>query len=660
MQYLFRPTSKVVRLCTVALVIAGLLLTSGPTAYAQEDVSEANKAVVASYFEALNAQDIDALGEVIDQIIAPGYVEHVGAEETVYDDLDTLKDAWVGIFDMLNPVQVQIEDMIAAGDQVVTRFTVDAQDGAVEFTGIQISRLEDGKIVESWENSDELTLLTSMGLMAPVDSTPAANKEVMSLLIDEVINQKNLDAIEELYSPNVVEHNFAGEVSHEDFASIKDEYNMIFEGMPDLQITVDDMIAEGDRVVARFTETSEEAGIDVTGVLIARLEDGRIVETWDYTDMLTLFSQLGLVELPQEPELETIATGFNAPQGILVDPDGNVWVIEAGMGGEQEVEWVNPDSGAVDKAMMGDTARVVRIDADGAQTDVAALPSIFVGTEAIGGARLALLDGELYVTSGQWLGDLGPDRLDLSASVVHIAEDGTLQEAGNTWDIEAAENPGGFVVDSHPYGLTAGPDGRLWVADAGGNTLLAMDPETGEVTLEAVFDGIPGPMPNPNRDNAMEADPVPTGVAFDADGTTYVSLLPGFPFIPGSTKVVTVDADGNVADFATGLTMLTDLRMGPDGNLYAVQIGVFTEQGPMPNSGAIIRVLEGDASEVVVGGLSFPTSVDFDADGNAYVTTNGVGAPGSGEVVMVHSLVDLPGTPVAQAMEMMMQEAPAP
>jgi sugar lactone lactonase YvrE len=79
--------------------------------------------------------------------------------------------------------------------------------------------------------------------------------------------------------------------------------------------------------------------------------------------------------------------------------------------------------------------------------------------------------------------------------------------------------------------------------------------------------------------------------------------------------------------------MLTDLRMGPDGNLYAVQFGLFTEQGPQPNSGAIVRVQEGDASEVVMDGLSFPTSIDFDAEGNAYVTINGVGAPGSGQVV---------------------------
>lgn len=660
MQRLFRSTRKVIRLCAAVLVIAGLLLASGPTAYAQDDASEANKAVVTRYFEALQAQDIDALGAVLDEVIAPGYVEHFGVEETVYDDLETLIQSWADIFAAMGAFDFQVEDMIAEGDRVVTRFTVSFMDSEVEITGMQISRLEDGKIVESWENSDELTLMTAMGAVAPVDPTPEANKEILRRVAEEVYSQQDLDLVEELYAPAFVEHTPAGDFVAEDVADTQANIGEFLTAFPDIQVHIEDMIAEGDQVSARFSMTSEEFGLDVTGVYIARFEDGKIVEAWQQTDDLGMQVQLGVIELPQEPELETIATGFNGPQGILVDLDGNVWVIEAGMGGEQEVEWINPDSGAVDKAMMGDTARVVRIGADGAQTDVATLPSIFVGTEAIGGARLALLNGELYATAGQWLGDLGPDRLDLAASVVHIAEDGTLHEAGNTWDIEAAENPGRFVLDSHPYGLAAGPDGRLWIADAGGNTLLALDPETGEVSLEAVFDGIPGPMPNPLRDNAMEMDPVPTGIAFDADGTAYVSLLPGFPFIPGSTKVVTVDADGNVADFATGLTMLTDLRMGPDGNLYAVQIGIFGEQGPVPNSGAIIRVLEGDASEVVVDGLSFPTSVDFDADGNAYVTANGVGAPGSGEVVMVHSLVDLPGTPVAEAMEAMMQEPAAP
>jgi sugar lactone lactonase YvrE len=381
-----------------------------------------------------------------------------------------------------------------------------------------------------------------------------------------------------------------------------------------------------------------------------RMEEGRIAEAWDYTDLANLLAQLGVIELPPMAEPVSIAGGFNGPQGVLVDADGAVWVIDAGMGGDEEVEFFNPETEQLEISMMGDTARIVRIDPDGTQTDVAALPSILVGMEAVGGARLALLDGELYATVGAWLGENTGERPPLEAVVARILPDGTAEEAAVTWDIEEAENPDGYILESHPYGMAAGPDGRLWVADAGGNTLLAVDPDTGEVTLEAVFDGIPGPFPNPARGGAMEMDPVPTGIVFDDEGTAYVSLLPGFPFLPGSTKVVTVDADGNVADYATGLTMLTDLRAGPDGDLYAVQFGLFTEQGPVPNSGAIIRVLEGDASEIVVDGLSFPTSIDFNDAGDAYIAINGVGPPGSGEVVMVAALTDRPGVPVAEAM----------
>jgi hypothetical protein len=110
-----------------------------------------------------------------------------------------------------------------------------------------------------------------------------------------------------------------------------------------------------------------------------------------------------------------------------------------------------------------------------------------------------------------------------------------------------------------------------------------------------------------------------------------------------------VSTDGTVSDYATGLTTLTDLRFGPDGNLYAVQFGRFSQQGPQPNSGAIIRVQAGNASEVVVDGLLFPTSIAFSAAGDAFVTTGGVGAPGSGQVVQFSALTSMEGTPLAAA-----------
>ena len=110
------------------------------------------------------------------------------------------------------------------------------------------------------------------------------------------------------------------------------------------------------------------------------------------------------------------------------------------------------------------------------------------------------------------------------------------------------------------------------------------------------------------------------------------------PFLPGSAKVVRVTEDGAVSDYATDLTMLTDLQAGPDGNLYAVSMGVFTEQGPTPNSGSVIRIGEGTTSEPVLTGLSFPTGLAFAANGDAYVTINGLGPPESGEVVKYSAL----------------------
>src|SRR5690606_21111170 len=107
-----------------------------------------------------------------------------------------------------------------------------------------------------------------------------------------------------------------------------------------------------------------------------------------------------------------------------------------------------------------------------------------------------------------------------------------------------------------------------------------------------------------------------------------------------------VTPEGEVSDYAVGLTMLTDLQRGPDGELYAVQFGMFTQEGPVPNAGAIVRVREGDASEVVVGGLPFPTAIAFDDAGNAFVTVNGVGAPGSGAVARFDALTQMAGEPM--------------
>lgn len=349
---------------------------------------------------------------------------------------------------------------------------------------------------------------------------------------------------------------------------------------------------------------------------------------------LLLLSGLALAQ----PQGSTFASGFNGPMGLLVDPDGNLWVVDSGLGGEDSIEMIPPGAPEPQMLPFGMTSRIVRVAADGTQAEVAALPSVALGQEISGASRLAWLDGTLYATSGAWLESGDSERPDFIAEVVSIDPDtGEVSAVADTWAFEEANNPDGFILESHPYGIVAGPDGMLYVADAGANTLLRIDPGSGEVSLVTVFDGVPGMFPNDLRGGAQENDPVPTGVTIGDDGEMYVSFLPGFPPVPGTSKVVQVSTDGEVSDVAEGMTVLTDLQAAPDGALYAVQLAEFGEQGPAPMTGRVYRVENGEATEVL-SGLSFPTAIAFDADGNGYVTVNGLGAPGSGEVVRYEGL----------------------
>jgi hypothetical protein len=87
---------------------------------------------------------------------------------------------------------------------------------------------------------------------------------------------------------------------------LKQVFARLHRAFPDLRVTVEDVIAEGDRVVARDTVTGthrgEYMGIPPTGrsityneIFIARFADGRIAETWGVVDVLSQMRQLGAI-----------------------------------------------------------------------------------------------------------------------------------------------------------------------------------------------------------------------------------------------------------------------------------------------------------------------------------------------------------------------------
>jgi len=115
---------------------------------------------------------------------------------------------------------------------------------------------------------------------------------------------KNPDLLDEVYAADVVWHEPDREIHGIEEA--KQFVSMYRTAMPDVNVTIEDVIAEGDKVVTRVTlrgthqGETEEFGpptgrqIEGEGITISRIEGGKIVEDWDAYDNLTTLQQLGL------------------------------------------------------------------------------------------------------------------------------------------------------------------------------------------------------------------------------------------------------------------------------------------------------------------------------------------------------------------------------
>ena len=121
---------------------------------------------------------------------------------------------------------------------------------------------------------------------------------------EEIVNQKNLDAIDEFFTADCLWHQPDQDLQGPEQA--KQFVGMYLSAFPDTQVSVEDVIAEGDRVVTRVrlggTHQAELMGIaptqrqiEVKGVTIHRIEGGKIVEEWERYDNLSVMQQLGLV-----------------------------------------------------------------------------------------------------------------------------------------------------------------------------------------------------------------------------------------------------------------------------------------------------------------------------------------------------------------------------
>jgi predicted ester cyclase len=125
--------------------------------------------------------------------------------------------------------------------------------------------------------------------------------------LTERLNQGDLTVIDELCAPNHVSHN-AQNTTHgpEEY---KQSFSVLFTAFPDLHFTIEDMIAEGDKVVTRNTIRGTHQGlfrgipptgkhVTITGIAVSHWIAGKSDEVWINTDGLGLLQQIGALPTP--------------------------------------------------------------------------------------------------------------------------------------------------------------------------------------------------------------------------------------------------------------------------------------------------------------------------------------------------------------------------
>jgi steroid delta-isomerase-like uncharacterized protein len=304
--------------CIVLVALSGFFQT------ATADI-EANKAILFRAEEFWNTGNM----AIADEVYSVEFVNHDPTAPDVVD-LESYKGFAAEVRAGMPDFHVTPEVIVAEGDKVASCWTATGtQTGELigipptgiqaRWTGVTIYRFADGKVVEAWWSKDLQGFLEQLGVIPPMredytwgapsevigdPGNPETNKAIVQRMIDEVMNQQNLAVVDELFAADYLMHDPAwpGEVKgpkgFKQWASA-----MLEPFFSDDEVAVNDMIAEEDKVVVRWTWSATHTGefmgipptgrqIAVAGISIHRFADGKFVESWVNYDSLDMMQQL--------------------------------------------------------------------------------------------------------------------------------------------------------------------------------------------------------------------------------------------------------------------------------------------------------------------------------------------------------------------------------
>ncbi len=136
------------------------------------------------------------------------------------------------------------------------------------------------------------------------------NKAIVRSFLEGIFTQGNPDVVDELADPRFVVHDPSSEAGEVDAEGVKGSIAWSHNAFPDLRVTIEDQVAEGDRVATRWTVSGTHRGemmgaaatgnqVTFTGTQTDYIWGGKIVESWSNWDTLGMLQQIGAVPVPE-------------------------------------------------------------------------------------------------------------------------------------------------------------------------------------------------------------------------------------------------------------------------------------------------------------------------------------------------------------------------
>lgn len=321
------------------------------------------------------------------------------------------------------------------------------------------------------------------------------------------------------------------------------------------------------------------------------------------------------------------ATGLNNPRGLEFGPDGNLYVAEAGIGGntltvgqcEQPPFPFGPYTGS---ATGG---RISKISANGTRTTITdQLPTSssnpIIG-DIMGVSDITFIGSTMYALLGGAGCSHGVSTV--PNGIVKVNPDGSWTVVADLGSWQKAHPV------AHPEEEDFEPEGAWYNITSAQGVLYALEPNHGEL-VKVTTDGT---ISRVIDISASEGHIVPTALAYK--GNFFVGNLNIFPIVDGSSKIFKITPSGEKKEWATGFTTILGIVFDNNSRMYVLE-NTTGNPFPTPGTGRIVRLNTNGSKDVIANNLNLPTGLAMGPDGNLYVSSWGFGMPpGGGQVVKV-------------------------